>query len=98
MPKKCFLDYVGNSVPKNRVREMCRLAELDELETRLMLERFCPPWKTVEQCDFLPVDQQRTLLPSLCRRVRAWIQHNTGFFCLEEHQGIARYNPGKIPE
>ncbi|MDR2696032.1 MAG: hypothetical protein LBC79_06600 [Deltaproteobacteria bacterium] len=97
MPKLCFLHFVGRSVPKSRVREMCRLAELDEVETRLMLERFCSG-RTVGQCDFLPEDQQRTLLPSLNRRVRSWIQHNTGFFCLEELAGMAEYTPGKTPE
>ena len=94
MPKLCFLYFVGRSVPKNRVREMCRLAEFDETETRLILERFCSG-KTVGQCDFLPEDQQRNLLPSLNRRVRSWIQHNTGFFCLDELEGMAAYTPEK---
>ncbi|MCL1940026.1 MAG: hypothetical protein FWG04_05135 [Desulfovibrionaceae bacterium] len=83
-------------MPKSRVREMCRLAEFDEIEARLILERFCSG-KTVGQCDFLPEDQQRALLPSLNRRVKGWIQHNTGFFCLEELEGIAQYRPEKNP-
>jgi hypothetical protein len=70
--------------------------ELGEPETRLVLERFCSG-KTVGQCDFIPEDQQKTLLPSLNRRVRSWIQHNTGFFCLEELEGMAEYNAGKNP-
>ncbi len=97
MPKLCFLDFVGKSVSKSRVRELCALAELDEMETRLILERFCSG-KTVGQCAFIPEDQQRTLLPSLNRRVRGWIQHNTGFFCLEELEGLAEYKPGKSRE
>jgi hypothetical protein len=94
MPKLCFLHFVGKSVPKSRVREMCRLAEFDEIEARLILERFCSG-KTIDQCDFIPHDQQRTLLPSLNRRVRSWIQHNVGFFCLEELEGMAEYKPEK---
>lgn len=91
MPKLNFLDYVGKSVPKDRVRLMCSKMELGNLETRLILERFCDD-KTIEQCDFIPIDQQKTLLPNLIRKVRAWIQHNTGFFCLEELEGLALYN------
>lgn len=91
MPKLNFLDFVGKSVPKDRVRLMCTNMELGTQETRLMLERFCDN-KTMEQCDFIPIDQQKTLLPNLARKVRAWIQHNTGFFVLEELEGLALYN------
>ena len=95
MPKLNFLDFVGRSLPKDRAREMCKRMELGELETRLVLERFCSGIenKTIEQCsDFIPVDQQKTLLPHLLRKVRGWIQHNTGFFVLEELEGMALYN------
>jgi hypothetical protein len=90
MTKLCFLHFVGKSVPKSRVREICRLAELEEVETLLILERFCSR-KTAAQCSFLSEDQQKDLLPSLNRRVRSWIAHNTGFFCLEEHEGMAEF-------
>lgn len=95
MPKLNFLDFVGKSVPKDRARLMCQKMELGEKETRLILERFCSGIenKTIEQCDvIIPVDQQKTLLPHLIRKVRGWIQHNTGFFVLEELEGMALYN------
>ena len=94
MPKLNFLDFVGKSISKVRAREMCKLMELGELETRLILERFCSGYenKTMEQCDFIPIDQQKTLLPSLTRRVRGWIQHNTGFFNLDELSGMCQYD------
>jgi len=91
MPKLTFLNFVGKSVPKDRMRKMCELMELTKKETRLILERFCDN-KTIDQCDFIPPDQQRTILPDLNRKVRAWIQHNTGFFVLEELEGMALYN------
>jgi len=71
---------------------MCHLAEFNDVETLLILERFCFG-KTVGQCDFLSENQQRSLLPSLNSRVRSWIQHNTGFFCLEELAGMAEGEP-----
>ena len=95
MPRLNFLNYVGKSLAKDRAREMCKRMELSELETKLILERFCSGYnnKTVEQCgEFFPVDQQKTILPSLIRRVRGWIQHNTGFFVLEELEGMTMYN------
>lgn len=95
MPKLNFLDYVGKSLSKDRAREMCKRMELCELDTRLILERFCSGYenKTIEQCgEFFPVDQQKTALPHLIRKVRGWIQHNTGYFCLEELEGMAMYN------
>lgn len=94
MPKLNFLDFVGRSVPKDRVKGMCELIGLGKLETKLVLERFCSGIenKTIEQCDFIPVDQQKTLLPHLIRRIRAWIQHNTGYFVLEELEGLTLYN------
>lgn len=84
MPKLNFLDFFGKSVPKDRARLVCEKMELGVLETRLILERFCSGVenKTIEQCDFIPIDQQKTLLPNLIRKVRGWIQHNTGFFCI----------------
>lgn len=91
MPKLNFLNFIGKSVSKDRVRLMCQHMELEPLETRLMLERFCDN-KTIEQCDFVPPDQQRTLLPHLERKIKSWISHNTGFFSLPEIEGIALYN------
>lgn len=74
---------------------MCNRMELGIAETKLFLERFCSGYenKTIEQCgEFFPVDQQKTTLPHLIRKVRGWIQHNTGFFCLEELEGMVMCN------
>lgn len=93
MPKLGFLSYVGKSLSKDRAREMFRRMEIGEQETKLLLERYCSGYnnKTQEQCDFIPVDQQKTLLPDLTRRIRGWVQKNLDYFSLEEIEGMARY-------
>lgn len=91
MSKTWFLDCICKSVPKSRVREMCRLMELSERDTRLVLERFCDG-KGMEQCgDFYSADLQKKNMPDLDCKVRGWVDHNTGFFSIKEHQGIARH-------
>lgn len=95
MPRKNFLNFVGESLSKSRAKEMCFRMELGEMETKLFLERFCSGYenKTVEQCgEFFPVDQQKTIIPHLITKIRGWIQHNTGFFCLEELAGFVMYD------
>ena len=90
MPALWFLDYLGKSVVNARVRKMCALMELSDLETRLILERFCER-KNAEQCDFYSPYLQKKHLPDLDCRVRGWVEQNVGFFSLVELGGISRF-------
>ena len=92
MPRLNFLDFVGRSVSKDRVREMCKRMELGTTETEFILDKYCSGIEnlTLEQCD-IPIDQLKTLIPHLIRKVRGWIQHNTGYFALEELEGMVMY-------
>ena len=92
--KANFLHFVGKSLSKSKAREMCNLMELSEKETRLFLDRYCSGFnnKTVEQCDeYYPVEQQKHITPDIVRKIRGWIQSNTGFFNLEELEGISKF-------
>jgi len=95
MPKLNFLDFFGKSVSKERAKLVFTTMGFSEIEIQYLLDRFCSGYenKTIEQCsDLIPVDQQKTLYPELERKLRGWIQHNTGFFCLEELEGFTEYN------
>lgn len=71
MAKHWFLDYFGAAVAKSVVRDCCRDMELTELETRLVLERFCDK-KGMGPCGvFYPEDQQKQHLPDLEPRCAA---------------------------
>ena len=87
MSKLCFLDHLGKAVAKSRVREMCRLMELSDIETRLMLERFCDR-KTMLQCDFLPERQQKDMVPYLESKVAGWFEANIDYFQPSEWRAI----------
>ena len=87
MAKNWFLTYLGRAVVKSRVREMCDLMELDDIEKRLLLERFCGR-KNMGQCDFLSEDQQKKLVPSLDCRVQGWSAKNASFFTRGELRAL----------
>ena len=90
MPKLWFMDYLGKYVNKQTMREMCRQMELDDLETRLILDRFCDR-KNMGQCDFIPEDQQKALLPSLDTRVQGWVERNKQHFLMVELHKALRF-------
>lgn len=91
MAKKWFLDYFGAAVSKSVVRQCCKDMELTELETRLILERFCDK-KGLEPCGmFYPVDQQKRHLPALDAKVRGWVERNIGKFKPSEIVGMYRF-------
>jgi len=64
--------------------------ELDALETRLVLERFCDR-KNIGQCDFLPEGQQKLLLPSLDTRVQGWVERNKQHFLMIELHRVMKF-------
>lgn len=80
MAGKWFLDYFCSAVAKSVVRECCRDMELTELETRLILERFCDK-KGAGPCEtFYPAYQQYRHLPALDAKFRGWVERNIGKF------------------
>lgn len=91
MAKHWFLDYFGAAVAKSVVRDCCRDMELTELETRLVLERFCDK-KSMGPCGvFYPEDQQKQHLPDLDAKVRGWVERNLGRFRPTEITGMYRF-------
>ncbi|MCL1888875.1 MAG: hypothetical protein FWF99_00020 [Desulfovibrionaceae bacterium] len=90
MARLWFLDYLGKYVNKDTMREMCAAMELDELETRLILERFCGR-KNVGQCDFIPEDQQKGMMQSLDTRVQGWVERNKNHFLMAELRQVLKF-------
>ena len=71
--------------------EADRLTDLTELETRLVLERFCDK-KGMGPCGvFYPEDQQKQHLPDLDAKVRGWVERNLGRFRPTEIIGMYRF-------
>lgn len=68
---------------------MCRMMELSDVETRLVLERFCDR-KTLPQCDFLSEHQQKDLVPLLDAKVAGWFEANINYFKPSEWRQIFR--------
>lgn len=91
MSKLWFLDYFCRAVAKSVVRDCCRQMELSDLETRLILERFCDR-KGMGPCElFYPADQQAEHLPDLDARVRGWVERNLGLFEPSEIMAMYRF-------
>lgn len=89
MARHWFLDYFGAAVAKSVVRRCCADMELTELETRLILERFCDR-KGMGPCGvFYPEDQQKEHLPDLDAKVRGWVERNLHRF--EPTEIVAMY-------
>lgn len=95
MSKLWFLDYFCRAVTKSVVRQCCHDMELSELETRLVLERFCDR-KGMGPCEtFYPADQQSEDLPDLDAKVRGWVERNLGRFEPPEIAAIYRFMQGR---
>ncbi|WP_304473577.1 hypothetical protein [uncultured Desulfovibrio sp.] len=91
MSKLWFLDYFCRAVTKSVVRDCCERMELSDLETRLILERFCDR-KGMGPCElFYPADQQAEHLPDLDAKVRGWVERNLGRFEPSEIMAMYRF-------
>lgn len=77
--KYTFLDYIGQCVPKNKVRRLCQEMELTDKETRLILERYCDK-VSADVVEFISYTEQRTMIPHLEAKIVAWFWDNLSFF------------------
>lgn len=80
MKKKWFLDYFCSAVAKSVVRQCCQDMELSQLESRLILERFCDKKGMCGCEDFYPAESQKNHLPLIDAKVRGWVERNLGKF------------------
>ena len=77
-----FIDVLGRTLPKPRMRKLCQAIELTEVESRLMLLRCSDGLNANQISDLHGITprQQRVLVPIINNKARLWAAANNGYF------------------
>lgn len=92
MSKPWFLDHMADALVPSRMREACRLMELDARLTDFIMARFAHK-QGMYGAEHTGFDEftQRKMMPKLDDKVRGWAEANPSFFKFIELRTITRY-------
>lgn len=81
-----FVDALGMTLPKPRMRDLCIAVELSDDESKYFLLR-CSDRLTADQIEGLhgiTTRQQRIMLPMINNKIQIWIDQHPEFFTGKE--------------
>lgn len=93
-----FVDVLGMTLPKPRMRDLAKEMELTEDEAKLLLLR-CSDRLTMAQIEdlhFISETQQKTLIKIINSKVQLWVDQHVEFFREKElkllNNALRQYN------
>lgn len=92
-----FVDVLGRTLPKPRLRDVCQHAELTGLESQLLLSRCCDGLSADQIADLRNITprQQRVFIPVINNKIELWACANATFFSAREldmlNNNLSRY-------